>query len=65
MVAKPERYQWSSYQSYIGQCTTPGWPKTDFIPGDFGGKASDANNSYGDLWKTCSTVNTKVHCLQR
>ena len=24
MVAKPEHYQWLSYQSYIGQCTTPG-----------------------------------------
>ena len=31
MVAKPERYQWSSYQSYIGKCATPEWLKTDFI----------------------------------
>jgi REP-associated tyrosine transposase len=46
MVAKPEHYQWSSYQSYIGQCTTPDWLKTDFILGYFVGKASDAKNSY-------------------
>jgi REP element-mobilizing transposase RayT len=46
MVAKPEHYQWSSYQSYIGQCATPEWLKTDFILGYFGKKASDANNSY-------------------
>jgi putative transposase len=46
MVAKPEHYQWSSYQSYIGQCTTPEWLKTDFILGYFGRQASDANNSY-------------------
>src|SRR5262245_61687017 len=46
MVAKPEHYQWSSYQSYIGQCATPEWLKTDFILGSFGRKASDANNSY-------------------
>ena len=46
MVAKPEHYQWSSYRSYIGQCTTPAWLKTDFILGYFGRKASDANNSY-------------------
>ena len=46
MAAKPEHYQWSSYQRYIGQCTTPAWLKTDFILGYFGRKASDANNSY-------------------
>src|SRR5262245_9458743 len=46
MVAKPERYQWSCYQSYIGQCATPEWLKTGFILGYFGGKASDAKNSY-------------------
>jgi hypothetical protein len=37
MVAKPGHYQWSSYQSYIGQCATPEWLKTDFILGYFGG----------------------------
>jgi hypothetical protein len=46
MVSKPEHYQWSSYQSYIGQCATPEWLKTNFILGYFGRKASDANNSY-------------------
>src|SRR5262247_400612 len=46
MVAKPEHYQWSSYQSSIGQCATPAWLKTDFILGYFGRKASDAKNSY-------------------
>jgi putative transposase len=46
MVAKPEQYQWSSYRSDIGQCTTPEWLKTDFILGYFGRKASDAKNRY-------------------
>jgi len=46
MVAKPEHYQWSSYRTYIGQCTTPEWLKTDFILGYFDRKASDAKNSY-------------------
>jgi REP-associated tyrosine transposase len=46
MVAKPEQYQWSSSRSYIGQCTTPAWLKTDFLLGYFGRKAPDAKNSY-------------------
>jgi hypothetical protein len=35
MVAQPEQYQWSSYRSDIGQCTTPAWLKTDCILGYF------------------------------
>ena len=46
MVAKPEQYPWSSYRSYIGQCTTLAWLKTDFILDYFGRKAPDAKNSY-------------------
>jgi putative transposase len=46
VFATPEQYQWSSYRSYIGHSTTPEWLKTDFILGYFGGKASDAKNSY-------------------
>jgi hypothetical protein len=46
MVARPEQYQWSSYRSYIGQCPTPEWLKTDFILGYFGRKAPDAKNRY-------------------
>ena len=46
MVAKPEHYQWSSYRSSIGQCTTPGWLKTGCILGYCGRKAPDAKNTY-------------------
>ncbi len=30
-VSKPEEYRWSSYCAYIGNATSPGWLKTDFI----------------------------------
>ena len=46
MVARPEQYQWSSYRSYIGQCTTPEWLKTDFILGYFGRNAPEAKDRY-------------------
>ena len=46
MVAKPEHYQWSSYRHYIGDSTTPGWLKTDFILGYVGRNASIAKHTY-------------------
>jgi REP element-mobilizing transposase RayT len=46
IVGKPEGYQWSSYRSYIGQCTAADWLKTEFILGYFGRKAADAKNKY-------------------
>lgn len=46
MVAKPEDYQWSSYRSYIGDCLTPAWLRTDFILGAVGRNASTAKQTY-------------------
>ena len=46
MVAKPEEYRWSSYQSYIGECKSPVWLKTDFILCYFGKDTKVAGKEY-------------------
>lgn len=42
IVTLPEEYKWSSYQSYIGQMSSPKWLKTDFVLGYFGEKSGTA-----------------------
>ncbi|HET6419539.1 MAG TPA: transposase [Geobacteraceae bacterium] len=46
IVSKPEEFQWSSYQSYIGMCPPRGWLKTNFILGYFGKDPKKAGNKY-------------------
>ena len=46
IVERPEQYQWSSYQSFIGQSKPPAWLKTGFTLGCFAKKESDARRKY-------------------
>ena len=46
IVERPEEYQWSSYQCYIGYRKKPQWLKTDFISEYFGKKVSTAQKRY-------------------
>ena len=46
IVGKPEEYEWSSYDYYIGKKKTPEWLKINFILGYFGKKLSDAQSNY-------------------
>lgn len=46
IVDKPEAYNWSSYQYFIGQKKAPEWFVMDFILGYFGNKVSEAQKNY-------------------
>ncbi len=46
MVERPEHHQWSSYQSFIGQCTPPEWLKTGLILGSFVKREAAAQKKY-------------------
>ncbi len=46
IVARPEKYPWSSCRFYIGQDTLSEWLKTDFILGHFGDKETEAGKKY-------------------
>jgi len=46
IVTKPDEYQWSSYQSYIGKTSTPIWLKTGFTLDRFGKKDTTAQKNY-------------------
>jgi REP element-mobilizing transposase RayT len=46
IVERPEQYQWSSYQSFIGQSKPPAWLRTGFILGCFAKKEVDARKKY-------------------
>lgn len=46
MVATPERYEWSSYNFYIGREKTPEWLQREFILGYFGRRMSVAQEGY-------------------
>jgi len=46
IVETPERYKWSSYQSYIGLQKPAEWLYRDFILGYFGQKTSSAQKGY-------------------
>ena len=46
IVAQPEDYPWSSYQSYIGQGNPPQWLKREHILSYFGKRTADAMNKY-------------------
>ncbi|MBI1921548.1 MAG: transposase [Geobacter sp.] len=46
IVERPEHYQWSSYQSFIGQSKPPAWLRTGFILGCFAKKEADARKKY-------------------
>ena len=46
MVSRPEDYQWSSYNDYVGQRKAPGWLKTDFVLAYFGKEITDAQKKY-------------------
>ena len=48
MVEKPEAYQWSSYQYYIGKKKAPEWLHRAFVLGYFGEKESIAQKRYQD-----------------
>ena len=49
MVEKPEEYNWSSYQSYIGNQKPAEWLHRDFILGYFGKKISIAQKGYQEF----------------
>ncbi|MBI4745378.1 MAG: transposase [Deltaproteobacteria bacterium] len=49
IVALPEEYKWSSYQSYIGQVQSPIWLKTDFVLGYFGKTGAAARKKYREF----------------
>jgi putative transposase len=46
MVKTPEKYEWSSYQFYIGKKKSPEWLHRGFILGYFGNKDSIAQKEY-------------------
>lgn len=46
MAVEPREYLWSSFQSYIGECKTPDWLRTDFVLGFFGKSRTDAGKKY-------------------
>ena len=49
IVNKPEDYQWSSYQYYIGKKKVPGWLRVDFILEYFDKKRVAAKRKYHDF----------------
>jgi REP element-mobilizing transposase RayT len=49
LVERPERYQWSSYQYYIGRRREPEWLRVDFILEFFGKKLSTAQKRYREF----------------
>jgi len=49
IARKPEEYQWSSYQYYIGKKKIPKWLTVDFILGYFGGKTTAAKEKYREF----------------
>ena len=49
IVERPEEYQWSSYQYYIGHRKKPEWLKTDFILDYFGKKVFTAQKRYREF----------------
>jgi putative transposase len=51
IVDKPEAYNWSSYQYFIGLEKVPEWFVMDFILGYFGNKVSEAQNNYHKFHK--------------
>jgi putative transposase len=52
MVAKPEEYEWSSYQFYAAEEEKPEWLFTDFILGYYGDQYSDAQHRYRSFVKS-------------
>lgn len=46
MVARPEEYRWSSYNSYIGRVTAPTWLKMETTLAYFGKKTKEAGKKY-------------------
>ena len=46
MVTRPEEYRWSSYNSYIGQCTASSWLKVETILDYFSYNAKEAKQKY-------------------
>lgn len=46
IVDRPEDYEWSSYQSYIGENVAPKWLKTDFIHRYFANEIAVAQKKY-------------------
>ncbi len=46
MVEKPEDYQWSSYQDYIGSRKPNKWLQREYILGYFGSTASTSQKAY-------------------
>lgn len=49
IVALPEEYKWSSYQSYISLVPLPKWLKTEFILGYFGQRGATARKKYKEF----------------
>ena len=57
MVERPEQYQWSSYQSYTGQCKHPEWLRTDFVLSCFAKNVADAQkDKANDPTHGCGTT---------
>ena len=46
LAETPDKYEWSSYNFYIGVKKAPGWLHRDFILGYFGDKVSNAQLGY-------------------
>lgn len=46
LAETPDRYEWSSYNFYVGVKKAPEWLKPDFILGYFGDKVSSAQLGY-------------------
>jgi putative transposase len=55
MVDKPEEYEWSSYQCYIGKKKSPQWLCKEFILGYFGNNVKLAQKKYHSF--ICALVN--------
>lgn len=49
IVALPQEYKWSSYQSYIGEVSPPEWLRTDFILGYFSKTEATARKRYREF----------------
>jgi REP element-mobilizing transposase RayT len=52
IAKRPEEYQWSSYQCYIGEQKIPKWLTVDFILGYFGDKTTTAKDKYREFVNT-------------
>lgn len=46
IAARPGKYFWSSYSTYIGKETPPGWLNTDWLLRYFGKKTAEAKKAY-------------------